>query len=170
MNSRLRNFCVIVSLFLVTAFASFAQTGKTYIVPTVITNHYDKSEPESHGVVTVTPDEKLKVEVRDLAKNTAYNVSLLEESSGKRNSLGTFTTDRRGYALKEFAAKGLLKTFNALLILHDEDVIQYAQLREVSHGCICKHSGGAIVTTKMDQDCYECPCGVKYEICCGMKH
>jgi len=124
MNSRLRNFCVTVSLFLVTAFASFAQTGKTYVVPTVITNHYDKSEPESHGVVTVAPDEKLKVEVRDLAKNTAYNVSLLEESSGKRNSLGTFTTDRRGYALKEFAAKGLLKTFNALLILHDEDVIQ----------------------------------------------
>ncbi|MCI0707882.1 MAG: hypothetical protein L0Y80_10600 [Ignavibacteriae bacterium] len=161
---------LIAALFLcIVSSSSLAQTSKTFVVPTVVTAHYDASEPESHGVITVSSDEKLKVEVRDLARNAEYTVSLLDERTGKRNDLGALTTDRRGYALKEFSVAGMLNTFNAVLILSGEDVIQYAQLREVSHGCICKHSGGSIVTTKLDQECYECPCGVKYEVCCRMK-
>ena len=164
-----RMFPILFGL-VVAVSSGFAQTGKTYVVPTVVTNHYDKSEPESHGVVTVmTAEEKLKVEVRDLAKDTEYAVSLLDERSGKRNSLGSYKTDGRGYASKEFAVKGMLKSFNALLVVHGDDVIQYAQLQETPHGCICKHSGGTIVTKRTDQECYECPCGVKYEVCCGMK-
>ncbi|MGH2566858.1 MAG: hypothetical protein ACRDGA_00840 [Bacteroidota bacterium] len=162
-------FSLVVALIAATL-PAVSQTSKTYVVPTVITNHYDKSEPESHGVVTVlSAEEKLKVEVRDLARNTEYAVTLLEESSGKRTALGKFKTDARGSASTEYPAKGLLKTFNALLVLNGEDVIQYAQLHEATHGCICKHSGGTIVTRKMNQECYECPCGVKYEVCCGMK-
>ncbi|HEY4613788.1 MAG TPA: hypothetical protein VII11_12450 [Bacteroidota bacterium] len=161
---------LILIVLSVAVSSGVAQMSKTYVVPTVVTNHYDKSEPESHGVVTVMrAEEKIKVEVRDLAKNTDYTVSMLDENSGKRNSLGSFKTDGRGYSLKEFTVKGMLKTFNALLVVRGDDVIQYAQLNESSHGCICKHSGGTIITKKMDQECYECPCGVKYEVCCGMK-
>lgn len=141
---------------------------QTYLVPTVITNHYDKSQVESHGVVTVIFGEELvKVGVRELAKTTNYDVVLLDESSGDRFKIGSFKTDGRGGASGEYPAKGKLESFNALLIMDGEDVVQYAQLQESHHGCICRHSGGTIVTRKLDQECFECPCGVKYEICCG---
>lgn len=161
---------LLLTLLVGMSSSSSAQLSKTYVVPSVITNHYDKSEPKSHGVVTVMAgEEKVKVEVRDLAKNTEYDVALLNEATGKRERLGKFKTDSRGFASTEYSARGLLNTQNALLVLNGEDVTQYAQLHEATHGCICKHSGGTIVTRKVDQECYECPCGVKYEVCCGMK-
>lgn len=146
---------------------SFAQNG-TRVVPTVVTNHYGTSEHKSHGVVHVMgKEEKVKVEVKDLRKNSSYDVVVLSEMSGKRMKIGSLTTNRLGYASTEFSMKGYLGTYNALLVMNGDDVIQYAQLHEATHGCICKHSGASIVTRKLDQDCYECPCGVKFEICCG---
>jgi len=142
--------------------------GGTSVVPTIITNHYDKSQVKSHGVVTVlSAEEMLKIGVRDLAKNTEYTVVLLDEASGDRSKIGSFKTDARGAAAGDYSAKGKFKAHNALLIMDGEDVVQYAQLQSAHHGCICKHSGGTIVTRKLDQECFECPCGVKYEICCG---
>lgn len=154
-------------MFVLTSIASYAQE-QAFVVPAIITNHYDTSEPESHGVITVLRlKEVVTVAVRDLSALQEYEVVLLSELNGQRRSLGTFKTDARGSATKDFSAERLLKEFNALLILRGDDVIQYAQLQEAHHGCICRHSGGTIVTRRLDQDCYECPCGVKYEICCG---
>jgi hypothetical protein len=136
----------------------------------VVTAHYDKSEPPSHGVVHIrSTEKKIKVEVKDLRKNSTYDVVLLNESNGKRVRVGSLAVDRRGFASAEFDITQYFDTYNALLIASGEDVIQYAQLHESHHGCICKHSGGSIVTRRLDQECYECPCGVNYEICCGMK-
>ncbi len=146
------------------------QTTKpnSLVIPAVITNHYDKSQIKSHGVVRVMPDEeRVRVDVRDAAKNSEYEIVLLNEASGDRKKVGSFKTDGKGSASGEFSAKDLLKTHNALLVMDGEDVVQYAQLQETHHGCICKHSGGTVVTRKLDQECFECPCGVKYEICCG---
>lgn len=141
---------------------------KALVIPAVITNHYDKSQVKSHGVVRVLPDqEKVHVSVRDVAKNSEYDIVLLNETSGDRKKVGSFKTDAKGGASGEFFAKDLLKTHNALLVMDGADVVQYAQLQESHHGCICKHSGGTIVTRRLDQECFECPCGVKYEICCG---
>ncbi len=160
-------FLSFALMFVFLAAGSPAQE-QTFVVPTIITNHYDTSEPESHGVITVQRSkETVTVDVRDLSAGQEYEVVLLNESNGHRNSLGTFKTDTRGSASKKFSAGKLLKEFNALLIVRGDDVIQYAQLHEAHHGCICRHSGGTIVTRRLDQDCYECPCGVKYEICCG---
>lgn len=136
------------------------------VFPTIITNHYGSSEPESHGLVKVEK-ETITVSVRDLSKNHEYQVVLLNEISGERKQIGMFTTGGKGEASSGFDATGLLKSFNALLVMNEEDVIQYAQLQDSHHGCICRHSGGTIVTRNLDQECYECPCGVKYEICCG---
>ena len=149
---------------------TFSQGSKNppFTVPAVITNHYDKSQIKSHGVVTVIPDEEvIKVSVRELGKATEYDVVLLDESSGERSKIGSFKTDNKGGASGDYSAKGKFKSFNALLVMDGEDVVQYAQLQGSHHGCICKHSGGTIVTRKLDQECFECPCGVKYEICCG---
>ncbi len=147
---------------------TFAQPSRSVAIPTIITNHYGESEIKSHGLITVEPDaEKIVVAVRDLTKGREYRVVLLNEMTGARSPIGTFKAEAKGGAKTEFNAKGLLKEYNALLIMYDEDVIQYAQLQESHHGCICKHSGGTIVTRRLDQECYECPCGVKYEICCG---
>lgn len=154
-------------IFVFAPFGSLAQE-QSFVVPAIITNHYDTSEPESHGVITVQRlQETVTVEVRDLSVGQEYEVALLNESNGRRNPLGTFKTDARGSASKRFSAEKLLNEFNALLILRGDDVIQYAQLQTAHHGCICRHSGGTIVTRRLDQDCYECPCGVKYEIYCG---
>lgn len=145
-----------------------AQSPK--VVPAVITNHYDKSEIESHGVVTVREkEETVRVEVKDLRKEADYDVVLLNEATGKRSKIGSLKTDSKGFASTDFSVKGLFPSHNALLLMNGEDVIQYAQLLDSHHGCICKHSGGSIVTRNLDQECYECPCGVKYEICCGGK-
>lgn len=157
---------LFISLF--GLFAAQAQETKSIVVPAIITNHYGGSEVESHGVITMLPDDnRLIVAVRDLTKGREYLVVLLDEMTGNRSRIGSFKADAKGAARTEFDAKGLLKTFNALLIMFEDDVIQYAQLQAAHHGCICKHSGGSIVTRRLDQDCYECPCGVKYEICCG---
>ncbi len=143
---------------------------ETKVIPTVVTNHYDESEPNSHGVVhTMTAEKKVRVEVMDLRKNATYDVVLLNEESGERVKLGILKTDKRGYSSTEFSTGEVPAGYNALLVMNDEDVIQYAQLEEATHGCICKHSGGSIVTRKLDQECYECPCRVNYEICCGGK-
>lgn len=148
----------------------FSQQTGTQVVPTVITNHYGKSEPLSHGVVHVmNKEKKVRVEVKDLAKDATYDVVLLNEANGNRMKIGSLKTNRRGFAATEVDAKAFLETYNALLVMNGEDVIQYAQLQEATHGCICKHSGGSIVTRKLDQECFECPCGVNYEICCGGK-
>ncbi|MBI3005228.1 MAG: hypothetical protein HYY49_07385 [Ignavibacteriales bacterium] len=156
---------LIMAALFVSIFATlFGQESKNsaFTVPTVITNHYDKSQIKSHGVVTVFPaEEVVRIGVRDLAKNTAYDVVLLDESSGDRSKIGSFKTDGKGGASGDYSAKGKLKSFNALLIVDGEDVVQYAQLQGSHHGCICKHSGGTIVTRKLDQECFECPCGVK---------
>ncbi len=140
------------------------------VVPAVITNHYDKSEIESHGIVTVTEAErKIKIEVKDLRKNSSYDVVLLNEGTGKRSKVGILTTDGQGFSSTEFSVKDLFPSHNAMLLMNGDDVVQYAQLLDSHHGCICKHSGGSIVTRNLDQECFECPCGVKYEICCGGK-
>ncbi len=138
------------------------------VIPAVITNHYDKRQIKSHGIVRVMADEeRVRVDVRDAAKNSEYDIVLLNEASGDRKKVGSFKTDAKGSASGEFSAKDLLKSHNALLVMDGQDVVQYAQLHETHHGCICKHSGGTIVTRRLDQECFECPCGVKYEICCG---
>lgn len=161
---------LLVVLVFLAASTVDAQTGKSYSVPTVVTAHYGKSEPESHGVVTVMADEGIvKVAVKDLGKNNEYEVVLLNEATGERTAIGKLKTDGKGAATLEHNAKNLLKTHNALLVVAGDDVLQYAQLHESSHGCICRHSGGTIVTRRLDQECYECPCGVNYEICCGGK-
>lgn len=161
---------LVVVLLVSVVFSAHAQKAQTYVVPTVVTAHYTLSEPNSHGVVSVAfAEEEVTVAVRDLAKGAEYDVVLLDESSGHRAKLGTLKTDGKGGGTMEYTAKGLLKAHNALLILKDDDVLQYAQLQESSHGCICRHSGGSIVTQRLDQLCYECPCGVNYEICCGAK-
>ncbi len=147
---------------------SFAQNEESRVIPTVVTNHYDESEPLSHGVVhLMSKKQKVRVEVMDLKKNASYDVVVLNEESGERKELGKAKTDKRGYASTEFSIAGVPEGYNALLVVNGEDVIQYAQLHEATHGCICKHSGGTIVTRKLDQECYECPCRVNYEICCG---
>ena len=161
--------CLVIAFlfFTLAAFESPAQE-QSFVVPAIITNHYDTSEPESHGVITVQRAKELvSIAVRDLSPNQDYEVTLLNESSGRRSPIGSFKTDSKGAAVKEFSADDLLDAHNALLILQGDDVIQYAQLQEAHHGCICRHSGGTIVTRQLDQECYECPCGVKYEICCG---
>ena len=166
---KLRTFLLLIVCWTVCD-VCFSQesTSQAQVFPTIITNHYDKSQVKSHGVVTVSQkDEVVKIGVRELAKGTQYDVVLLDESSGERSKIGSFTTDGRGGSLSEYNAKGKLKPFNAILIMDGEDVVQYAQLQGAHHGCICKHSGGTIVTRKLDQECFECPCGVKYEICCG---
>ncbi len=170
----MKTYCIAVLLFsvLVVCCTSSAQTSaeKSYFVPTVVTAHYTNSEPESHGVVEVRiPEERVGVAVVGLGRKAEYTVVLLDESTGNRAKLGTFATGRKGQASAEYDAKGLLETHNALLILKGDDVVQYAQLQEATHGCICRHSGGTIVTQRLDQLCYECPCGVNYEICCGEK-
>lgn len=163
-----RFLLVVIAFSTVLVGADQEMNAQSMVVPTVITNHYDKSQVKSHGVVTVAQNEEMiKVGVRDLAKATAYDVVLLNESSGERSKIGAFTTDSKGGAFGEYSAKEKLRSFNALLIMDGEDVVQYAQLQESHHGCICKHSGGTIVTRRLDQECFECPCGVKYEICCG---
>lgn len=169
MNTFFRGACLFLPLFF--SFQhSAAQMAENLVVPTVVTNHYDKSEPLSHGVVQVMRKaKKVKVEVKDLAANAAYAVVLLNERTGERVDVGLFQTDKRGFSSKEFDVKEYLENYNALLVMNDEDVIQYAQLHNATHGCICKHSGGSIVTRRLDQECYECPCGVYYEICCGGK-
>ncbi|MFQ5799266.1 MAG: hypothetical protein ACE5H0_11355 [Bacteroidota bacterium] len=152
------------------AVSAHAQKGRTFVVPTVVTAHYTHSEPESHGVVSVRfGEQKVVVAVQDLARKAEYDVLLLDESIGQREKIGILNTDRKGSAVMEYLTKDLLETHNALLIVKGEDVIQYAQLQESSLGCICRHSGGSIVTQRLDQLCYECPCGVNYEICCGGK-
>ena len=159
---------LVTVLLIISAPVLVSRAQGTRVVPTVITNHYDKSEIESHGVVAVTQgEEKIKVEVKDLRKNAGYEVVLLDEATGKRSKVGTLKTDAKGFSSTEFSVKGLLPSYNALLLMNGDDVVQYAQLLESHHGCICKHSGGSIVTRNLDQECYECPCGVKYEICCG---
>ena len=151
-------FCILLAPVLL--------LSQQLVFPTIITNHYDSSEPESHGVVTVDK-EWINLSVRDLSKNKEYQVILLNEMTGERKLIGSIETGGKGDAKAEFDATGLLNSFNALLVMNDEDVIQYAQLQDSHHGCICRHSGGTIVTQRLEQECYECPCGVKYEICCG---
>jgi len=164
----MKRFSIIASLFFMLTASELPAQEQSFAVPAIITNHYDTSEPESHGVITIQREkEKISIAVRDLSSNQDYEVALLNESDGRRSLLGAFTTDSKGGAVKEFSARNLLQAFNALLILRGDDVIQYAQLQEAHHGCICRHSGGTIVTRRLDQECYECPCGVKYEICCG---
>ena len=164
----MKRLSVTASLFFALAAFELPAQEPSIVVPAIITNHYDTSEPESHGVITIQREkEMISIAVRDLSSNQDYEVALLNESDGRRRLLGVFTTDSKGAAVKEFIARNLLQAFNALLILRGDDVIQYAQLQEAHHGCICRHSGGSIVTRRMDQECYECPCGVKYEICCG---
>jgi hypothetical protein len=164
----MRYILILPVLIAVLSIDAKAQGPK--VVPTVITNHYDKSEIESHGVVTVTEAEKkIKVEVKDLRKNAGYDVVLLDEATGKRSKVGTLKTDAKGFSSAEFSIKDLFPAHNALLLMNGDDVVQYAQLLDSHHGCICKHSGGSIVTRNLDQECFECPCGVKYEICCGGK-
>jgi len=148
--------------------APISLIAQQLVVPTIITNHYGNSEPESHGDVQIEKErESITVSVRDLSRNQEYQVVLLNEMTGDRKPIGMFKTGGKGDASAEFSANGLLETFNAMLIMNEDDVIQYAQLQDAHHGCICRHSGGSIVTRRLDQDCYECPCGVKYEICCG---
>lgn len=168
MKIRLSMMALVAVLLVFSVLSAQVQKDKSYIVPTVVTAHYTNSEPESHGVVWVSSgEEKVTVTVQDLARGSGYDVVLLDESTGHRTKLGTFKTGRKGDASEEYIAKGLLQTHNALLILKGDDIIQYAQLQESSEGCICRHSGGSIVTQRLDQICYECPCGVNYEVCCG---
>lgn len=75
-------------------------------------------------------EERVRVDVRDAAKNSEYEIVLLDEASGDRKKVGSFRTDVKGSASGEFSAKDLLKSHNALLVMDGEDVVQYAQLQE----------------------------------------
>ena len=92
---RLSTLLLVLPLLLISSQA-VAQRESNRVVPTVITNHYDKSEPSSHGVAHVlNKEQRIKVEVKDLAKNANYDVALLDETSGKRVNVGRVYSVRR---------------------------------------------------------------------------
>lgn len=102
-----------------------------------------------------------------LAFNTNYDVYFYNQQTMAEKNTGTVMTNNAGFGSVMINDPDAARMFDTIQLRSTAgEVVQYTVFgHNMQQGFICKMSQGTIVTTNLDQTCFECPCGVKYSQC-----